>query len=94
MTEIVDIHAREILDFRGIPDRRGRRHPRGGSSRTGGSARPAPRRGARRAAEKRDGDASRYLGKGVLTAVDNVNDKSPARCSASKLKIRSRSTRR
>ena len=30
--------------------------------------------GAHEAAEKRDGDKSRYLGKGVLTAVDNVND--------------------
>ena len=69
--EIVDVMAREILDSR-EPDRRGggharRRHhrPRGGPS--GAST------GMYEACEKRDGDKSRYGGKGVLTAVENVN---------------------
>ena len=73
MTEIVDIHAREILDSRGNPTVEVDVTLEDGSS--GRAAVPSgASTGAHEAAEKRDGDASRYLGKGVLTAVDNVND--------------------
>ena len=72
MTEIVDILAREILDSRGNPTVEvdviledgafGRAAVPSGAS-----------TGAHEAVEKRDGDKSRYLGKGVLAAVDAVN---------------------
>ncbi len=72
MTEIVDILAREILDSRGNPTVEvdvvledgafGRAAVPSGAS-----------TGAHEAVEKRDGDKGRYLGKGVLAAVDAVN---------------------
>ncbi len=72
MTEIVDIIAREILDSRGNPTVEvdviledgafGRAAVPSGAS-----------TGAHEASEKRDGDKARYLGKGVLQAVDAVN---------------------
>jgi len=72
MTEIVDILAREILDSRGNPTVEvdviledgafGRAAVPSGAS-----------TGAHEAVERRDGDAKRYLGKGVLGAVDAVN---------------------
>ncbi|MGD7035185.1 phosphopyruvate hydratase [Methylotuvimicrobium buryatense] len=72
MAEIVDIRAREILDSRGNPTIEAEvvlasgligcaMVPSGAST------------GEREAIELRDGDKSRYLGKGVLKAVDNVN---------------------
>ncbi len=71
MTEIVSIHAREILDSRGNPTVeadvvledgvRGRAAVPSGAS-----------TGEHEAVELRDGDKSHYLGKGVLTAVDNI----------------------
>src|SRR5512142_869609 len=74
MTAITDIIGREILDSRGNPTvevdvlledgTRGRAAVPSGAS-----------TGAHEAVELRDGDPGRYLGKGVLTAVDNVNDK-------------------
>ena len=73
MTEIVDIHAREILDSRGNPTVEVDVTLEDGSS--GRAAVPSgASTGAHEAVEKRDGDSKRYLGKGVLTAVDNVND--------------------
>jgi len=73
MTEIVDIHAREILDSRGNPTVEVEVTLEDGSS--GRAAVPSgASTGAHEAVEKRDGDKSRYLGKGVLAAVDNVND--------------------
>ena len=73
MTTIVDIFAREILDSRGNPTIevevevesgiRGRAAVPSGAS-----------TGEREAVELRDGDAGRYNGKGVLSAVENVND--------------------
>jgi enolase len=73
MTEIVDIHAREILDSRGNPTVEVDVTLEDGSS--GRAAVPSgASTGAHEAVEKRDGDKSRYLGKGVLAAVDNVND--------------------
>ena len=72
MSAIVDIIAREILDSRGNPTvevdvyledgARGRASVPSGAS-----------TGAHEAVELRDGDASRYGGKGVLKAVDAVN---------------------
>ena len=72
MTEIIDIRAREILDSRGNPtleadvvlasgDRGSACVPSGAST------------GSREALELRDGDIQRYNGKGVLSAVLNVN---------------------
>ena len=71
---IDDVIAREILDSRGNPTievdvyledgTRGRAAVPSGAS-----------TGAHEAVELRDGDKDRYMGKGVLTAVDNVNDK-------------------
>ena len=73
MTTIVNIHAREILDSRGNPTVEvdvvlecgviGRAAVPSGAS-----------TGIYEALELRDGDADRYLGKGVLKAVENVND--------------------
>jgi enolase len=72
MSEIVDIRGREILDSRGNPTIEadvitadgaiGRAMVPSGAS-----------TGSREALELRDGDKSRYLGKGVLKAVANVN---------------------
>ncbi|KJZ24178.1 phosphopyruvate hydratase [Tritonibacter mobilis] len=72
MSTIIDIHAREILDSRGNPTvevdvvledgTMGRAAVPSGAS-----------TGAYEAVEKRDGDTSRYLGKGVLEAVAAVN---------------------
>ncbi|MGE5387579.1 MAG: phosphopyruvate hydratase, partial [Hyphomicrobiales bacterium] len=73
MTEIIDIHAREILDSRGNPTVEVDVTLEDGSF--GRAAVPSgASTGAHEAVEKRDGDAERYLGKGVLQAVDNVND--------------------
>ncbi len=72
MTAIIDLHAREILDSRGNPTVEvdvllddgsfGRASVPSGAS-----------TGAHEAVELRDGDTSRYLGKGVLKAVRAVN---------------------
>src|SRR3546814_15593897 len=72
MTAILDIHARQILDSRGNPTVEvdvmledggfGRAAVPSGAS-----------TGAYDAVEKRDGEKSKYLGKGVLQAVEAVN---------------------
>lgn len=72
MSNIKNIHARQILDSRGNPTIEvdvttdnglvGRASVPSGAS-----------TGSREALELRDGDKSRYMGKGVLKAVDNVN---------------------
>jgi len=74
MAEIIDIRAREIMDSRGNPTVEadvilangilGRACAPSGAS-----------TGSREALELRDGDASRYCGKGVQTAVTNINQK-------------------
>lgn len=74
MPEIVDVFAREILDSRGNPtvevdvtlsdETIGRAAVPSGAS-----------TGQFEAVELRDGDKSRYLGKGVLNAVENVNER-------------------
>ena len=72
MSEIVDVRAFEVMDSRGNPtvmaevtlddDTVGVAYAPSGAS-----------TGSREALELRDGDKSRYLGKGVMTAVANVN---------------------
>lgn len=74
MTEIIDVYAREIIDSRGNPtievevtlssDIVGRASVPSGAS-----------TGEHEMLELRDGDAERYLGKGVLKAIDNVINK-------------------
>jgi len=73
MTIIADVYAREVLDSRGNPTvevevklesgAKGRAIVPSGAS-----------TGAHEAVELRDGDKGRYLGKGVLKAVQNVNE--------------------
>jgi enolase len=73
MTSIVDVYAREILDSRGNPTVEVEVELADGS--TGRAAVPSgASTGAFEAVELRDGDKSRYLGKGVQKAVDNVNE--------------------
>ena len=72
MTAIIDIHAREILDSRGNPTVEVDVVLEDGS--TGRAAVPSgASTGAHEAVELRDGEKSRYLGKGVLKAVAAVN---------------------
>ena len=72
MTAIIDLHAREILDSRGNPTVEVDVLLDDGSF--GRAAVPSgASTGAHEAVELRDGDKSRYLGKGVLKAVDAVN---------------------
>ena len=72
MTAIVDITAREILDSRGNPTVEVDVTLEDGAF--GRAAVPSgASTGAHEAVEKRDGDKSRYGGKGVLQAVDAVN---------------------
>ncbi len=73
MSEIVDVYAREILDSRGNPTLEVEVFLESGAF--GRAAVPSgASTGEREAMELRDGDKSRYLGKGVLKAVDNVNN--------------------
>ena len=73
MSEILNVHAREILDSRGNPTIEVEVMTEGGF--LGRAAVPSgASTGTHEAVELRDGDKSRYLGKGVLTAVKNVND--------------------
>ncbi len=73
MSEIVDVYAREILDSRGNPTLEVEVFLESGAF--GRAAVPSgASTGEREAMELRDGDKSRYLGKGVLQAVDNVNN--------------------
>lgn len=73
MSSIIDIHARQILDSRGNPTIEADVF-----TEDGGFGRAAVPSGAstgiHEALELRDGDKSKYLGKGVLKAVDNVNN--------------------
>jgi len=72
MSAIVDIRAREILDSRGNPTVEADVRLESGA--TGRAAVPSgASTGSREAIELRDGDAKRYLGKGVTRAVAHVN---------------------
>lgn len=71
--KIKDIKAREILDSRGTPTVYAEVILENGV--TGSASVPSgASTGMNEALELRDGDSSRYFGKGVLTAVSNVND--------------------
>ncbi|MEJ5207405.1 phosphopyruvate hydratase [Denitratimonas sp. CY0512] len=73
MTTIKTIHAREILDSRGNPTLEAEVTLADGSF--GRAAVPSgASTGMREAVELRDGDKTRYLGKGVRKAVANVNE--------------------
>lgn len=72
MTEIIDIRAREILDSRGNPTVEADVELEDGS--VGTACVPSgASTGSREALELRDKDPKRYMGKGVLQAVENVN---------------------
>jgi enolase len=72
MLEIAELRAREILDSRGNPTVEADVRLAGGASGRAGVPSGAST-GTREAVELRDGDATRYLGKGVTKAVANVN---------------------
>lgn len=72
MTNIADIRAFEVLDSRGNPTIQADVVLENGI--VGSACSPSgASTGSREALELRDGDKDRYLGKGVLTAVNNVN---------------------
>lgn len=72
MAKIVKIHGREVIDSRGNPTVEAEVHLEGGF--VGLAIVPSgASTGSREALELRDGDKSRFLGKGVLKAVANVN---------------------
>jgi enolase len=72
MTAIIDVHARQILDSRGNPTVEVDVTLEDGSM--GRAAVPSgASTGAHEAVELRDGDKSKYLGKGVLKAIEAVN---------------------
>ena len=72
MTAILDVHARQILDSRGNPTVEVDVLLEDGSF--GRAAVPSgASTGAYEAVEKRDGDMSKYMGKGVLQAIEAVN---------------------
>jgi len=73
MSEIIDVLAREILDSRGNPTLEVEILLESGAQ--GRAAVPSgASTGVNEALELRDGDNTRYLGKGCQKAVDNVND--------------------
>lgn len=73
MSKIVDIKAFEVLDSRGNPTVMAEVILENGA--IGSACAPSgASTGSREALELRDGDKSRYLGKGVLKAVGNIND--------------------
>ncbi len=74
MTKITALKAREILDSRGFPTLEAEIHLTDGSVATAAVPSGAST-GSLEAHELRDGDKDRFLGKGVLKAVANVNTK-------------------
>ncbi|HOC94833.1 MAG TPA: phosphopyruvate hydratase [Candidatus Cloacimonadota bacterium] len=74
MSSIIHIYGREILDSRGNPTVEADLHLESGVITRAGVPSGAST-GEREAIELRDGDKSRYGGKGTLKAVQNINDK-------------------
>ncbi|MGI6644413.1 MAG: phosphopyruvate hydratase [Bacilli bacterium] len=73
MPTIIDVYAREVIDSRGNPTVEVEVTTESGAF--GRAIVPSgASTGEREALELRDGDKKRFLGKGVLTAVDNVNN--------------------
>ncbi len=73
MSQIIEVNAREILDSRGNPTLEVEVQTELGYGRA--AVPSGASTGEHEAVELRDGDKNRYLGKGVLQAVENVNDK-------------------
>ncbi len=73
MPEILHVSAREILDSRGNPTVEAEVHTESGFGRA--AVPSGASTGEHEALELRDGDKKRFGGKGVLQAVENVNDK-------------------
>ena len=74
MPSIIDVYAREVIDSRGNPTIEVEVTTESGAF--GRAMVPSgASTGEREALELRDGDKARFLGKGVLAAVSNVNDK-------------------
>ena len=73
MPEILQVSAREILDSRGNPTVEAEVQTSTGFGRA--AVPSGASTGVHEAVELRDGDKSRFLGKGVLQAVSNVNEK-------------------
>jgi enolase len=74
MSQIVKIIGREIMDSRGNPTVEAEVYLESGAF--GRACAPSgASTGSREALELRDGDKARYMGKGVLTAVANINEK-------------------
>jgi enolase len=71
MLEIIDVRARQILDSRGNPTVEAEVETNGGIGR--GAVPSGASTGEYEAIELRDGDKARFLGKGVLKAVENIN---------------------
>ena len=78
MSAIKKISAREVIDSRGNPTIEAEVHTKSGAM--GSAMVPSgASTGTREALELRDGDKSRFMGKGVLKAIENINEKiSPA----------------
>ncbi|MRT18207.1 phosphopyruvate hydratase, partial [Vitellibacter sp. q18] len=72
MSIITDIYAREVLDSRGNPTVEVELYTESGAFGRGIVPSGAST-GEHEAVELRDGDKSRFMGKGVTKAVDNVN---------------------
>src|SRR5262249_52351888 len=72
MPEILHVSAREILDSRGNPTVEAEVHTSSGFGR--GAVPSGASTGEHEALELRDGDKKRYLGKGVLKSVENINN--------------------
>ncbi|WP_396587264.1 phosphopyruvate hydratase [Bermanella sp. R86510] len=73
MAKIIDVKAREVMDSRGNPTVEADVLLEGGFFGTA-CAPSGASTGSREALELRDGDKSRYMGKGVLKAVANINN--------------------
>src|SRR5690606_8962220 len=73
MSQILEVNAREILDSRGNPTLEVEVQTELGFGRA--AVPSGASTGEYEAVELRDGDKNRYLGKGVLQAVENVNEK-------------------
>ena len=72
MAQIISVQAREVLDSRGNPTVEVEVYTESGI--VGRAIVPSgASTGVHEAVELRDGDKGRYLGKGVLKAVENVN---------------------
>jgi enolase len=78
MTKIANLKAREIIDSRGFPTLEAEIHLSDGSVAIAAVPSGAST-GSLEACELRDGDKARFLGKGVLQAVENVNTKIAAK---------------